>query len=75
MVLMPPFGPISRQEFIRALQRAGYQGPIIRGRFIFMRNGHLRTRVPEPSMQIIDVFLLEELLGEAGIDRTAWERL
>ena len=36
---MPPFGPISRRELIRALRAAGFEGPYSGGKHPFMLNG------------------------------------
>ena len=33
---MPVFGPISRRELIRALQKAGFEGPFSGGKHQFM---------------------------------------
>lgn len=32
---MPPFGPIKRADFIRALRAAGFSGPYARGKHAF----------------------------------------
>jgi hypothetical protein len=38
---MPPFGPISRQELVRALRQAGFDGPYSGGKHPFMIKGDL----------------------------------
>ena len=36
---MPPFGPISRRELVRALKTVGFDGPYSGGKHPFMLKG------------------------------------
>jgi len=70
---MPPFGPIKRQDLIRAMKRLGFQGPYSGGRHQFMARDGLRTRVPNPHRSDIGRSLLAMILKEAGISKEDWE--
>ena len=72
---MPPFGPISRADLIRALRRAGFTGPESGGRHALMRRGALTLPVPNPHRSEIGRELLSRLLREAKITRDEWESL
>jgi predicted RNA binding protein YcfA (HicA-like mRNA interferase family) len=72
---MPPFGPISRKDFIRALRSAGFDGPYSGGKHPFMLKGDLALTVPNPHHGVIGRELLTRILKQAGISREEWERL
>ena len=72
---MPPFGPIKRQELIRALRQLGFEGPYAGTRHQFMIKGTRRLRIPNPHRSDIGADLLAEILRQGGIDRAEWERL
>jgi len=72
---MPVFGPISRRELIRALQKAGFEGPFSEGKHQFMRKGDRTVRIPNPHSGDIGTGLLSRLLKQAGISREEWEQL
>ena len=72
---MPPFGPIKRQDLIRALRQLGFEGPYSGTRHQFMIKGTRRLRIPNPHRSDISADLLAEILRQGGIDRTEWERL
>ena len=72
---MPRFGPIKRQDLIRALRQLGFEGPYAGTRHQFMIKGTRRLRIPNPHRSDIGPDLLAEILRQGGIDRTEWERL
>jgi predicted RNA binding protein YcfA (HicA-like mRNA interferase family) len=72
---MPPWGPIVRRDLIRALRRAGFEGPFSGGRHEFMMKGDLVLTIPNPHGRAIGVGLLAMVLRQAGIVRQDWERL
>lgn len=72
---MPHVGPIARRKFVAALRRAGFAGPFAGGRHEFMTRGAVRLIVPNPHRGDISDSLLRELLKQAGISRSEWERL
>jgi predicted RNA binding protein YcfA (HicA-like mRNA interferase family) len=45
---MPSFGPIKRRELLKALKRAGFEGPFTGGRHEFLVKGELRLVLPNP---------------------------
>jgi predicted RNA binding protein YcfA (HicA-like mRNA interferase family) len=72
---MPPFGPISRRELIRALCAAGFDGPYAGGKHPFMLKGDLTLTVPNVHQGDIGRELLARVLRQAGISREEWETL
>ncbi len=72
---MPPFGPISQRELIRALRQLGFDGPIPGTRHPFMTKGTLKLRIPNPHQSDVGRDLLSRILREAGISRDEWEAI
>lgn len=72
---MPLVGPIKRDDLIRALRKAGFEGPYAGGKHQFMVRDELRLTIPNPHAGEISRPLLIRLLRQAGIDREEWERL
>ena len=72
---MPPFGPISRRDLVRALRTAGFDGPYSGGKHPFMLKGDLTLTLPNPHHGDIGRELLATNLRQAGISREEWERL
>ncbi len=72
---MPAFGPISRQDLIRALREVGFDGPYAGGRHAFMIKGDLTLTLPNPHRGDIGRELLARILRQAGISRDEWERI
>jgi predicted RNA binding protein YcfA (HicA-like mRNA interferase family) len=70
---MPPFGPISRVDLIRALRALGYSGPFSGGRHAFMVHGERRLAIPNQHRGVIGVNLLARILRQAGLSRDEWE--
>ena len=72
---MPQFGPISRNDLIRALRKAGFDGPYAGGRHAFMTKEDLTLTLPNPHRGAIGRELLARILRQAGISRDEWERI
>jgi len=72
---MPRFGPISRNDLIRALREAGFDGPYSGGKHPFMVKGELTLTLPNPHKGDIGRELLVRILRQAGISREEWEKL
>ncbi len=72
---MPSVGPIKRDDLIRALRKAGFEGPYTGGKHQFMVRDELRLTIPNPHAGEIGRPLLIRLLRQAGIEREEWERL
>ena len=72
---MPPFGPIRRGDFVRALRTLDFDGPYSGGKHQFMIKGAVILRIPNPHQSDIGRDLLARILRQAGIDRAVWERV
>ena len=72
---MPPFGPISRGNLVRALRKAGFEGPFAGGKHAFMVRGNLTLSIPNPHRGDIGRDLLSRILRQAGVSREEWDRL
>ena len=72
---MPPFKPISRDNLIRALRKAGFDGPYSGGRHQFMLRGDLTLTLPNPHRGDIGKDLLLRILKQAEITREEFEAL
>ena len=72
---MPPFGPISRRGLIRALRKAGFDGPYTGGKHAFMVRGELALTLPNPHQGDIGRELLARILRQAGLSRREWKSL
>jgi len=71
---MPPFGPISRTDLVRALRALGFQGPFSGGRHEFMVRGDVTLRIPNPHVGDIGKDLLARILRQGRIDRAEWQK-
>ena len=72
---MPAFGPVSRDDFVRAFRALGFDGPFAGGRHEMMVRGTSKVPVPNPHRGNIGPNLLAKILREAGVARSEWERL
>ena len=72
---MPQFGPISRNDLIRYLRVAGFEGPYSGRRHQYMRKGTVKIFIPNPHKGDISRGLLAAILKEAGISREEWQQL
>ena len=72
---MPPFKPVKRNELIKALRRAGFEGPYAGGRHEFLVKGQLRLVLPNPHQGEISKDLLARILRQANLTREEWEKL
>ena len=72
---MPSFSPIKRKDFIKALKRAGFEGPFAGGKHEFLVKGELRLILPNPHQSEISKDLLSRILRQVHISREEWEKL
>lgn len=72
---MPAFDPIKRKDFIKALKRAGFEGPFAGGKHEFLIKGELRLILPNPHQSEISKDLLARILRQAHLSREEWEKL
>ncbi|KKR61501.1 hypothetical protein A2643_02270 [Candidatus Nomurabacteria bacterium RIFCSPHIGHO2_01_FULL_39_220] len=67
--------PISVKKLIQNLSMLGFSGPYSGGRHMFMIKGDLKLRVPNPHKGDISKSLLSEILRQAGISSSEWNKL
>ena len=72
---MPPFGPTKRKDLIKALKKAGFEGPFTGGKHEFLVKGELRLVLPNPHQGEISKGLLSRILKQANINRKDWEEI
>ncbi|MBW1732094.1 MAG: type II toxin-antitoxin system HicA family toxin [Deltaproteobacteria bacterium] len=67
--------PISRRELVKKFKDLGFEGPYSGGRHQFMVKGALKVRIPNPhKLQDISDSLLQEILRQAGISKTEFDK-
>jgi len=66
---------ISVKKLILNLRKFGFAGPYSGGRHLFMIKNNLKLRVPNPHQRDISKSLLSEILRQAGISPTDWNKL
>ncbi len=72
---MPPFKPTKRNDLIKALKQAGFEGPYVGGKHEFLVRGELRLVLPNPHQGEISKDLLARILRQAQITHEEWEKL
>jgi predicted RNA binding protein YcfA (HicA-like mRNA interferase family) len=72
---VPPFKPIKRNDLIKVLKKAGFDGPYAGGKHEFLVKGELRLILPNPHQGEIGRDLLVRILRQAGLSRSEWEKL
>lgn len=66
---------ISHRELIRRFRKLGFDGPYSGGRHLFMVKASLKVRIPNPHGKDISIFLVNEILRQAGISKKEWDNL
>jgi predicted RNA binding protein YcfA (HicA-like mRNA interferase family) len=72
---MPKFGATKRKDLIKALKKAGFDGPYVGGKHEFLVRGEVRLVVPNPHQSEISKDLIARILRQAKISRSEWEKL
>ena len=72
---MPSFGPTKRKDLIKALKKAGFEGPFAGGKHEFLVKEELRLVLPNPHQSEISKDLLARILKQANISRKDWEKI
>lgn len=72
---MPPFKPVKRKDLVKALKKAGFEGPYAGGKHEFLVKGQLRLILPNPHQGDISRDLLTRILRQANLTREEWEKL
>ncbi len=65
---MPPFGPISRRDLVRAFQQLGFDGPYSGGKHQSW-SAATEPGVPNPHTGDVGRDLLARILRQAGVSR------
>ncbi|MEK7569551.1 MAG: type II toxin-antitoxin system HicA family toxin [Patescibacteria group bacterium] len=66
---------VSARKLIENLRLFGFTGPYSGGRHMFMIKGNLKLRIPNPHHGDISKSLLSEILRQAGISASEWNKL
>lgn len=72
---MPKIGPIKRNDLVKFLRKANFDGPYSGGKHQFMIRGNVRLTIPNPHKSDISVALLIKILKQAQISKEEWEEL
>jgi predicted RNA binding protein YcfA (HicA-like mRNA interferase family) len=67
--------PISIKKLIKNLELLGFSGPYSGGRHMFMIKENLKLIIPNPHKGDISKSLLSEILRQAGISSSEWNKL
>ena len=68
-------GSISWRKLVQKFRRLGFDGPYSGGRHLFMTQGVLKIRIPNPHRGDISQHLLSEILRQAKLDKNEWDAL
>ena len=71
---MPAFAPVKRNNLVKGLKQAGFEGPYAGGKHEFLVKGELRLILPNPHQGEISKDLLARILRQANISREQWEK-
>jgi len=67
---------VSCRILIKKFRKFGFEGPISGGKHQFMKKDSLKVHIPSPHKKdVIDSFLLKEILKQAEIDQENWNNL
>lgn len=66
---------ISWRNLVQMLRRFGFDGPYSGGRHLFMTKGLLKLHIPNPHRDEISKHLLSEILRQAEISSTDWNKM
>lgn len=72
---MPPIGPISRRDFIKALRSIGFERLFVGGKHPIKVRGGVTLHVPNEHEGDISAGFLLRLLKQGRIERSEWESI
>jgi len=72
---MPKLVPISQRKLITKLKKFGFVGPYQEGKHPYMIKGEISITIPNPHKEDISKNLLSEILRQAGISTSEWNKL
>lgn len=66
---------ISWKKLVQKFRKLGFEGPYAGGRHLFMKKNGLKVIIPNPHSRDIDKNLVSEILRQAGISSTDWNKI
>jgi predicted RNA binding protein YcfA (HicA-like mRNA interferase family) len=72
---MPKLASIKRKDLIYYLRQLGFDGPLSGGNHEYMLKDRLKVRIPNPHKSDIGKNLVIEILKQANIEKSVWEKL
>ena len=72
---MPKLVPISQRKLIVKLKKFGFVGPYQEGKHPYMIKGEISITIPNPHKEDISKNLLSEILRQAGVSPSEWNKL
>jgi predicted RNA binding protein YcfA (HicA-like mRNA interferase family) len=72
---MPKLNPISQRKLIIKLKKFGFTGPYQEGKHPYMIKGEVSITIPNPHNGDISKHLVSEILRQAGISPSEWNKL
>ena len=72
---MPKLVPISQRKLIIKLEKFGFSGPYQEGKHPYMIKEQISITIPNPHKGDISKSLLSEILRQAGISSSEWNKL
>lgn len=66
---------ISWRRLVQKFRQLGFVGPYAGGRHLFMVKDELKIRIPNRHKGDISVALVKEILRQAGITNSEWDKV
>jgi len=66
---------ISWRRLVQNFRKLGFEGPYSGGRHLFMKKSSLKIHIPSKHEGNISPGLVNEILRQAEIDKTEWDKL
>jgi len=66
---------ISWKKLVQRFRKLEFDGPYSGGRHLFMVKGELKVHIPNPHEGDISKHLLSEILRQAEISSTGWNKM
>ena len=70
----PMLKNVSLNKLIQKFRKLGFEGPYSGGRHLFMSKCELKVRIPNPHKSDISKYLLAEILRQAGVSKSDWNK-
>ena len=66
---------ISWRKLVQNFRKLGFEGPCSGGKHLFMKKGSLKIHIPYKHKGDISAGLINEILRQAEINKTEWDKL